>query len=244
VSSVQPAVTVTPLDALGLDWAQALVVEGHYLHAQVDQRCSPLAYRIEVHARTGVGRLTAGCLIFGRPQATRCRSFYGTLDDVNSGWCEVSRWCVLNLARVYVDPAFQPAGLWYGPDYVPGFIDRHGCFRSELVSKAIVAALDSVVFDYLRARPPCFLEQPYQLAYVMSYCNTHLHRGVVYRASGFELFRTNARGIQTWRKRARPLTDAEDAKVQEASWLSPRSQEYRRDRASKESVQLTLWEAA
>jgi len=48
------------------------------------------------------------------------------------------------------------------------------------------------------AYPPCFLEQPYQLRVCLSYCDTRVHQGTIYRASGFALARQNNQGIETW----------------------------------------------
>jgi len=66
---------------------------------------------------------------------------------------------------------------------------------------------------------------------VLSYCDTRLHRGVIYQQSGFELYRTNARGIQTWRVRLPALTPEQDSAVQVASALNARAQRYRARRA-------------
>jgi hypothetical protein len=100
--------------------------------------------------------------------------------------------------------------------------------------------------DYLLSRPPCFLEEPYQLRWLLSYCDTRLHRGVVYKAAGFELYRgpgsdrPTDTSIQTWRLPLNPLSPAEDQKVRTASSLSARSREYREERRAGEMEQLTI----
>lgn len=220
------------LDKAGLAEAQALVTKHHYLGKPVDARCSVEGYGVHLL------RVRAGVLLLGRPQATACYPWYGSVADVASGRAEVTRWQVLNLARVYFEPFVQPGGGLYSPQYLPGFVDRRGVFRSTLGSWAIAALADRVVLDYLVARPPCFLEEPYELLWLLSYCDTRLHRGALYRAAGFELYRTNADGVQTWRRPLRPLWPDEDREVRAAAACSPRSIEHRARRA-----QLSLAEA-
>lgn len=92
-------------------------------------------------------------------------------------------------------------------------------------------AAQRIGVDYLLRRPPCFLDEPYQITWLMSYCDRKLHRGVIYKAVGFECYRTNANQIETWRLRMPPLTLEQDAAVRRASEISPRSQRYRAQRA-------------
>jgi hypothetical protein len=212
------------LDRAGIRYAQGVVTERHYLRKPVDARCSVEGYAV----RIGV---VVGFFLLGRPQATACYPWYGSVEDVASGRAEVTRWQVLNLARVYFDPCVQPGGDLHTPAYIPGFTDRRHEFRSTLPSSAIAAMAERVVVDYLVARPPCFLEEPYELRWLLSYCDTRLHRGALYRASGFELFRTNKDGIQTWRLPLRPLTADEHERVHAVSRTNPRSNRYRDQRA-------------
>jgi hypothetical protein len=180
-----------------------------------------------------------GYLIVGRPEATRCYPWYGSVEDVAQGRAEVTRWQVLNLARVWLHPSVQPGGVHHLAGRLPGFTDRRGTFRSTLASAVVLALADQVVRDYLVRRPPCFLEEPYQLRWLLSYCDTRLHRGTIYRAAGFQLYRTNERGLQTWRLPLRALTPAEDAEVRQASATSARSRAFRARRG-----QLSLLEVA
>lgn len=221
----RPDVRLVPLDAAGLREAQACVTRDHYLRKPVDVRSMPEAYAVEIHL------LNVGFLLVGRPEATRCYPWYGSIEDLASGRAEVSRWQVLNLARVWLHPCVQPGGALYSPEDLPGFRDRGGAFRSTLASTVVRALADVVVRDYLVRRPPCFLEEPYQLRWLLSYCDTQLHRGTIYRAAGFELYRTNDRGLQTWRLPLRALTAAEDAEVREASRVNVRSRSHRARRA-------------
>jgi len=211
------------LDQVGLRAAQALVAREHYLRKRVDVRCSVEGYGVTVAGRN------VGVLLLGRPQATACYPWYGSVSDVLRGRAEVTRWQVLNLARVYLDPIVQPAGSLH--ETAPGFRDRRGSWRSTLGSAAISALADRVGVEYLVARPPCFMEEPYELRWLLSYCDTRLHRGTLYRAAGFELWRTNAAGLQTWRLPLRPLTVEEHRVVGMAAARSPRSIEYRARRA-------------
>jgi len=85
--------------------AQKTVMINHYLHRPVDSRCSVAGYQVELR---GVG--VVGYLLFGRPEATRCGDWYGSVKDVLTGKCEVTRWQVLNLARVYLFNTVQTGG--------------------------------------------------------------------------------------------------------------------------------------
>ena len=221
-------------DSRGLDWAQEVVNKHHYLHAPVDPRCSPLAYLVELEHGPEVA---IGCLIFGRPEATRCYDgalTYGSLDDVRSGRAQYDRWEILNLARVWLNPCVQRPGWgYYHPAYLPGYIDRRGVFRSTLASTVIGLALATVAYDYLLARPPCFVEEPYDIRAVLSYCDTSLHKGTIYRAAGFELARTNERGIETYYTTAvAPLTNYERQMVEKRAGQSFRSRRHRAARAA------------
>jgi hypothetical protein len=216
----------------GLATAQAVLADHHYLHRPVDPRCSVEGYEIRL---TNYG--FAGYLLFGRPEATRCGDWYGSVEDVQAGRCEVTRWQVLNLARVWLAPEFQPGGAhweYWGKHrsyYIPGFVDRKGVFRSTLASDVLRLAISRVGCDYLMRRPPCFLEEPYEIRWLLSYCDTRLHKGTIYQASGFELYRTNKAGIQTWRIRLPGLTPEQVRAVREASRVNPRAQGYRAKRA-------------
>lgn len=192
-------------------WAQRTITVQHYLHAPVDARTSPLAY-VLYHADL---LQPVGCLIFGRPEATRCYSgqlLYGSVDDVNHGRASCTRWQVINLARVWLSPLIQSNGAYYLPN---------------AASYCIAQALRRVVVDYLVARPPCFPDEPWELRWCLSYCDPHYHTGALYRASNFTLVRQNERGLQTYARPLRYLSHGERAQVLYASQLSQRSRSYR-----------------
>lgn len=229
-------------DLAGLRWAQAQVTAQHYLHAPVDARCSVEGYAVR-HARFG---RPIGCLLLGRPEATRCYPWYGSVADVAAGRAECTRWQVLNLARVWLDPYLQRGGGgYYDPELVPGFFDRQGVWRSTLASTVLAQLVARVGADYLLARPSCFLDEPYTLRWLLSYCDPlakrtmppyTTHTGALYQAAGFELYRTNARGLQTWRIALPPLTRAQDARVRERALSHPRSIRYRAARLAAATI--------
>lgn len=196
----------------GLIWAQAQVKEHHYLHAQVDPRCRPFAYLVEVNG------VKVGCLIFGRPEATRCytgKLTYGSTQDVLNGRARFDRWEVLNLARVWLAPLIQKGGSHYIP---------------KCASFVIRSALQWVGYDYLLAHPPVDCNYPYQIRCVMSYCDTRKHTGWIYLASRFKLALTNRKGIQTYMKPICGLSAEEDARIRSLAEMSARSKRIRMER--------------
>ncbi len=220
-------ITLEPLDRAGVAWANAKVAEFHYLHTPVDSRSSVEGYGVLL---PGIGRV--GVLLFGRPEATCCYPWYGSVADVETGRAEVTRWQVLNLARVYFDPLVQKDGFLYSPEHLPGFYDRKGWWNSSLASTAIKLAAERIRVDYLLRRPPCFLNEPYQLKWILSYCDPRYHKGTLYYASGFERWERDTKdGKLVFRMPLPPLTAEEDAAVREASLHNPRSIAYRARRA-------------
>lgn len=207
--------------------AQWLIRQYHYLHRWPDPRTSTEAYAVD---RPWLNS-TVGYLVFGRPEATRCGDWYGGVDDVQAGRCQVTRWQVLNLARVWLLPAYQAGGQYHQHQLLPGFVDRRGVFRSTLASAVLRAAVQTIGFEYLVRRPPCFLDEPYQIEWLLSYCDTRLHRGTIYAAAGFERCRVNPYGIETWRIRLPALTDQQHDTIRMLSLLDPRAIGYRARRA-------------
>lgn len=209
--------SLTLADRVGLRWAQEQVTASHYLHHPVDVRCRPLAYLIQCDGQA------MGCLIFGRPEATRVTGWYGSVEDVQAGRCPLTRWQVLNLARVWLHPDLQAGGRQHCPN---------------AASWAIGQALRRVGYDYLIQHPPCFLDEPYEIRTCLSYCNTHLHRGTLYRASNFLLVRVNERGLETYARPLRRLTHAERAEIVRRSTADPRAC---RLRAARSVTQVSLF---
>ncbi len=233
-------IRLRPLNRPGVALAQSVVTAHHYLRKPVDARCSVDGYAVEIEGAAA----PIGYLLLGRPQATKVRGWYGTVQDLAAGRVACTYWQILNLARVWFDPQVQQGGRLHGPDFLPGFTDRRGRWRSTLASEALRLAAERVRVDYLVRRPPCFLEEPYQLAWLLSYCDRRLHRGVIYRAAGFELYRPHeperGRWVETWRKPLPALNAAQDAHVRVAAAISPRSIAYREARRGQAIEQLEI----
>lgn len=218
------SLTVTPATLTEVTWARDMISAHHYLRKPPDRRSRPLYYAVRVEG------IPAGCLAFGRPESTRCFAgglTYGATDDVSTSRAAYDRWEVLALSRVWFSPDFQPGGRYHdehGPRCLPGFRDRAGVWRSALASTVIRLAMARVGFDYLTAHPPCFVEQPYQIRAVLSYCDTRRHRGVIYRCAGFQLARCNSDGIETWwTPDVAGLSPAQDTMIRNLALNHPRS---------------------
>jgi hypothetical protein len=196
-------------DKAGLRWSQEMVAQYHYLKHPVDSRCSPLAY----HVMLGDERV--GCLIFGRPEATRVNGWYGSVEDIASGKCRLSRWSIINLARVWLHPSIQSGGEHY---------------VRNAATWAVAQGLQRVVYDFLVSKPPVWVEEPYEILECLSYCDTSIHQGTLYKASNFKLMRKNERGIETYARPLRRLSHAEHKHIQECSRRDKRAQKLRSDR--------------
>lgn len=209
-------------DDADLAWSQIQVSLQHYLHAPVDSRCSVLGYVLLYRGER------MGCLLFGRPESTRCYQgdlTYGSQADVADGRASYDRWEILNLARVWIDARAQ------GP---------MGWGKGWLATWMIGQALKNVVVDYLHEYPPCFLNEPWRLRVCLSYCDTRLHSGTIYKAAGFRLARTNADGIQTWYRTLRGLQGHERKLIERYCHQSYRSRVYRSQRAVQATQEVLL----
>ena len=232
----QHKLIILPASKAETTWAQQTVAAHHYLHTPVDPRCRPFAYVVLL------GGAAVGTLIFGRPESTRCYRgglTFGSQLDVCSGRARFDRWEVLNLVRVWLNPRIQRGGESCNRDTVPGFIDRRGQWCPAVASWSIAAALARVNFDYLAARPPCFIDEPYQIRAVLSYCDTRIHRGTIYRAAGFRLARRNAVGVETWWTEAvAPMTSEQNAAIRRLSNADARADRIRNARRDREAMPL------
>lgn len=215
-------VVVRHLGREGLADAQAAVTAYHYLRAPVDPRGMPEAFGVFIPQREE----PVGYLICARPEATRCADWYGGVEDAASGRCDCTRWQVLNVARVWLWPGVQPGGVYHAPEFLPGYVDPAGRWVSRLASAALHALARRVRTDYLLARPPCFLDEPFELRWLMSYCDTRLHHGLIYKAAGWTLYREaggKSGTIQTWRRPLSPLAPFQREAIAEASRRCPRA---------------------
>jgi len=205
------SLTLQLADYAGLVWAQEQVTQHHYLHRPVDVRCSPVAYLV-----IDEDGQRQGCLIFGRPQASRVGGWYGSVADQQSGRCRLTRWQIVNLARIWLEPSVQRGGAR---------------FIENAATQVVALALRRIGYDLLMLRPPVFLDEPYEIRECLSYLDTRRHRGTLYRAANFRLVRENARGIQTYAIPLRHLTHAERRDIEKRAQESPRSRRYRSMRA-------------
>ena len=207
-----PNLLLDPASKKELSWAQQMVIDHHYLHAAVDPRCRPFAYILRYHNEP------VGCLIFGRPQSTRCyvgKLTYGSFDDVRTGLALFDRWEVLNLARVWLDPRIQK----FGANYIP-----------RAASMVIRIALQRIGFDYLQFAPPVDCAFPYQIKVIMSYCDTRIHNGWIYKASRFKHARINSEGIETYYKKIPGLSLEQDEVIRRLAKNNERSRRIRAQR--------------
>lgn len=149
------------------DWAQETVTNHHYLRRSVDPRARPMAYVI----RHNDQRL--GCLIAGIPHASRCRGWWGYPSTI-------TQWQVVDLNRIWVDPALQRGGCLARPGIVPGFTDRSGVFRPTVATWAINQVLARIQRDRVALWPPVYPEQPYHIRLVISYHDPRFHKGTIY----------------------------------------------------------------
>jgi len=68
---------------------------------------------------------------------------------------------------------------------------------------------------------------------------------VIYRSAGFELYRTNDQGLQTWRIALPALTPEQHAQVAAASEACPRARRFRGAREGERAqLQLALGRVA
>gem|GEM_PF-1131568 len=231
----------------GLAWAQDQVQQFHYLRKPVDPRSRPFAYVItsdswDFGPPAFANRL--GCLIFGRPEATRCYDGnlrYGSQHDVDQGRADFDRWEILNLARVWLDPRVQRGGASCRRYLIPGYTDRRGVWQPALASWAIREALATIGFDYLQAHPPVWVEQPYHIKAVLSYCDLSKHKGTIYHAAGWSIARRNDRGIETWYTTdVCPLSPAEDDAIRKLARTSERSRRLRARAYGAEQTRMAV----
>lgn len=207
MSNMNNPLTIQLADHAGLTWAQAQLTQFHYLHHPVDVRCSPVAYLVlDQDARR------MGCLIFGRPQASRVGGWYGSVEVQRADRCPLTFWQIVNLARVWLDPVVQHGGACYVPN---------------AATHIMAQALRRIGYDYLMHHPPCFLNEAYEIRECLSYNDLTHHQGTLYRVANFRLVRENARGIQTYAIPLRHMTHAERHAIEKRADESLRSRRYR-----------------
>lgn len=167
----------------------------HYLHRWPDARSLPFAYVLYVPdqwAILGAGTLEPGyyapdgrlwgLVVMKKPQHHQQRGLFGYAGLPTA-------WQVLDLARVWIHPRLQMNHYAKGVSPygrlreagVKSFDMRPLNIFSQMVSKV----LHRVQADWLEHHPPRFLDQPYHIEVIISYCDLRHHDGKAYRASGF-----------------------------------------------------------
>lgn len=151
-----------------LRWAQETVVKDHYLHQSVDPRARPMVYVIRHDG------FRYGLVMLGIPHATRCNGWWGYPGLP-------TQWQVVDLCRIWLDPAIQRGGYWCDPGVVPGYYDRRGDFQPTVATWAINEVLQRVQADRVRMWPPVYPDQPYHIRMAISYHDPKYHKGTIYR---------------------------------------------------------------
>ena len=156
-----------------LAWAQATVTKKHYLHQPVHNQARPMVYIISLHGER------VGLVMVGLPHATRNRGWWGYPGLP-------TQWQVVDLCRIWLDPAVQQGGGWATDGRVPGFTDRRGIFRPTVATWAISEVLARVQRDRVSLWPPVYPRQPYHILLAISYHDPALHKGSIYPLAGAE----------------------------------------------------------
>jgi len=206
-----------------MEWAQMQVEKYHYLRQRVHPRARPITYLVMIMDEKGVEQ-RVGCLIFGRMQSSRCRGWYGNMADVQSGWARLTQWELLCLQRVYLDPRLQRGGQWYVPNAATQMVGQ---------------ALRRVGYEYLLIHPPAFLDQPWQLKEILSYCHADRFLCTLYLAANFKLFRENSEGLRTYVRPLPQLQPHQLRHIEEASRFNAQARK-RRSATPSAYIQETL----
>lgn len=143
--------TIALGDRRDLDWAQRVVTERHYLHQSVDPRARPMVYvlgmRYPGDAADDIDRV--GLVMLGIPHATRCGGWWG-YDGLPT------QWQVVDLCRIWLDPAVQTGGWLCDPRFVPGYTDRPGtCLPPALDGIGVDSTTPMLVLHNLAAMTIC-----------------------------------------------------------------------------------------
>lgn len=165
--------TVTLGTADQLELCQEIAVGYHYLHRRVDNRAWPMCYLVWSERRH------LGMVMAGIPHATACQGWWGKRAGL-------TQWQVVDLCRIWLHPDVQAGGINCNPEWVPGYYDRRGQWRSTLATWVIHAVLERVQRDWVALWPPVYPDQPYHIRLAISYSDPKFHRGTIYRLAGAE----------------------------------------------------------
>lgn len=160
-------------------WLNEMATAHHYMHQAIHPKANPFGWAVVVNGQMCQpdGR-PAGFIIFASVHFTRLKGEFGYPGLP-------TKWQVLLLSRLWLHPDYQAGGRLYSPEILPGFVDRKGVFRSTLATGVIEIALSLVQCRWLEVHPPRFLDEPYHVLKIISYANTRLFEGGIYKAAGF-----------------------------------------------------------
>lgn len=151
-----------------VQWAQETVKNRHYLRSVVHNQARPMVYVVELH-----GQKVGLCMV-GLPHATK-----------NKGWWGYeglpTQWQVVDLSRIWLDPAIQSGGAFCTPDNCHGFVDRKGNWRPAVASWLIKEVLGRVQNDRVSLWPPIYPDKPYHILLAISYHDPSFHKGTIYQ---------------------------------------------------------------
>jgi hypothetical protein len=160
------------------DWfVRGAIEECHYLHRWPDPRSEPFGYCLSLDGQTSAadGR-PFGAVVFKLLQHKRQQGLFGYPGLP-------TQWQVLDLARVWIHPDLQ-AYAWMGTD-------RSGRLRLmdlNAFSRMTSAAIRRVQRDWLEWHGVRYLDEPYHIELIVSYCDRTHHQGTGYKAAGFTLW--------------------------------------------------------
>lgn len=154
-----------------VNWAQETVARRHYLRQRVYNRARPMVYVVRY------GQRPVGLVMVTIPHATKCRGWWGYPGLI-------TQWQVLDMCRVWLDPAVQQGGELCLPGIVPHHFDRKGIFRPTVATWCIDQVLGRVQRDRISLWPPIYPQLPYHIRLIISYHDPQYHRGTIYRESG------------------------------------------------------------
>lgn len=162
-------------------WAQTINLTRHYIGRKVHPQKRAITYTV-CHQGNRVGMVMVGI-----PHATK-----------NKGWWGYpglpTQWQVVDICRVWLEPAVQAGGALCHPDVVPGFIDRKGIWRPAAATWAVRQVMSRIQEDWLSMWPPVFPDQPYHVELIISYHDPKFHKGTIYQQLGGTPMYSDRRG--------------------------------------------------
>jgi hypothetical protein len=148
------------LELADIEWANAMVIEYHYLHRAVHYRAHPFAYEITLDGEA------CGVIVMATPHFTRQRDLFGYHGLP-------TKWQTLVISRLWLDPTVQKR--------------QENGHASNVASCALGKMLRRVQRDWLDHHPPRYLDQPYHVRLVLAYADRGVgHKGTIYKAANFE----------------------------------------------------------